>query len=158
SPAFYVTNAVAEFHRYDMDLFSNGGLHGTRAGAWIPLLALLPALCSLAVRFLRDRARIETPIFTAVVALAVHGLGFAFLLKSKSRFYVSDIWCIAVLVLAYVAVELWDEQRAVLTRAALVLAVGLVTIEGSVRLLERAELAATVTPYADYEARLAAIV
>lgn len=145
---FYLQNLVNEIDRYRaVDLYDQTGrLRLARPGLWL-LLAGLPL--SLFVQW-RDHRR--SPSKTLAIAFVVHVALFALLLKQKHYNYLIAFWPLATIALACGGVWLWRRAR---WRPLLLALLLLVMVEGSVGIGRRRALAAAVTPYDDYTARIA---
>lgn len=152
-PHFYVDNLLQEFRRYRplVPLDAEGNWHVLQFGTWVAISGVLVALGAV----LRRRARlVRTPVFALAVTLIVKTLLFALLLIVKAYHYVIALWPLAVLLLAWLGICLWDHAAGRSARFALLAVLLIVVVEGSGRVVHRRTMAAATTPYAAFEGRI----
>lgn len=155
NPRFYVDNVLREIDRYRlMDLRDPSGRPRlARVGAWTAILGLPTAEGAL---LLRGRKDPDHQTFALTAVLAIQASMFALLLTVKHYNYAIALFPLAFLALAWLGVELWDRSGAWVHRGILVTLLGLVLVEGGVRIAHRRAVAARTTPYDEFEARVAA--
>lgn len=153
-PSFYLANVGHEAERYGA-MTASLGVALRRPGVLI-VAALVPAALLL---LLRRRLRGERDAAWEIAALfVVQALLFATLLQTKRPSYAIALWPFVVLLVAWLAIRLWNTRPQTLPRLA-VAAVGLWAIgDGVVGLWQRHEAAAGVTSYDSFEARLREVV
>lgn len=150
-PGFYLDNLRRELERYRPLQLTTG----MRPGAWLALLALPVAVALLARSGLRSSQR--GPLTLAAALVVPVGL-FALLLKQKHFNYLIALWPLAVLALAWLAVRLWDRDRRPLVRAAMLVALSAILVEGGSRIVDRHQSVAHTTSYDQFEARVASLI
>jgi len=158
-PEFYLRNLLNEPERWKyLDLRTPSGRpYLLRPGVWVTFIAVpwgvARALRSALMRTnKRPHYEFSRSFDLAVVAVA-HVAMLALLIDMKSRFYTIVVWPPAVLIVAWLGVDLWD-RRGRWMRGALVLAVFFVVVEGLAQVAERRQLARNVTPYSEITKRL----
>ena len=144
---FYLTNLLHEIDRYRAaDIFDEAGrLQLTRPGLWATLFGLPISLLLL----WRERRQ---PGQALILALGVHIILFALLLKQKHYNYMIAFWPLMMVALACGGALLWRPNRA---RFLVLLVLLPVLVEGLAGISQRRTMAARVTPYETYMAEVA---
>jgi len=153
SPSFYVSNALHGAGPISLDwaLTELRDLPLSRIGTWVAIIGV-PVASVVMIREARRSGRTELrtlPITT--ISLVVL---FAALLKLKSVNYMIGIWPFAVLLMSWFAVWLWDRRRR-LARATVVVLLGLVAVEGTIRIVHMRSAARLTTSYDWFESQIA---
>jgi hypothetical protein len=152
NPAFYVANALHGDGPISSDwlLQSIGALPIRRAGAWAVVMAIPIAWAAALAHARRTR---QYALAALAVASVLQLAMFFFLLKVKTVNYMIGIWPLAVLLMAWALVRGWDTGRPRL-RAAAVLFVAVIAVEGILGVASAREAAGRVTSYQAYEAAI----
>ena len=151
-PAFYLSNVFSGDGPISIAwlVHTLRALPLIRVGAW----ALSLGVAAAAVMLLwRGRARSNGESALLVVA-AIQLLLFVVLLRVKSVNYVIGLWPLGALLLAWLALELWDSRHVAL-RALVVATVGAIVLEGGVSLAAAAREARRASSYDWYERQIA---
>lgn len=154
-PRFYVSNILLEIDRYrfldwrDPD----GNLYLARPGQWVAVLGVPSALVLLARGWLRGE---RNTAFALALVFVLQVTLFAVLILAKFHFYTIVTWPLALLLLAWLGMWLWDGIGARPARIGLAVILLLVLGEGVTRIRHQRVLAERVTPYERFESRLAA--
>ncbi|MBI1800838.1 MAG: glycosyltransferase family 39 protein [Chloroflexi bacterium] len=141
SPSFYARNLLYETQRYGFGP-TNLVSAASQPGVWLLVLGLPAALVWLSALSLSKRARAERPLVALVVPAWLFPLGFAVLLVQKTPGYLQSIAPLFAVVIAWVAVDLWQARR---RRGLLVAAAMLVALDGGWGILHQQQLAADST-------------
>jgi hypothetical protein len=117
---------------------------------------MLAGMCLGGAMMLRDtwRARAPAEVVSLGVSAAVQAILFLLLLKVKTFNYMIAIWPLGALMIAWVAIRLWDETGR-LTRALMITLAVLAMLEAGSRIGHAGALATSITPYDSYEQRIA---
>jgi hypothetical protein len=157
NPRFYVDNLLHEIERYrQLDVRqADGTLDFARPGLWI---AALGSVGAAAVWLRPDRPRRAAAVRVLLVIVIVQVVLFALLLKSKNLNYLIAWWPLVALLLAWLMIDIWDRFPRRAVRGLVALALGLIIIEGGLRVQQQHAAALQATPYNDFVARLAAMI
>jgi 4-amino-4-deoxy-L-arabinose transferase-like glycosyltransferase len=152
NPMFYVDNVLhgAGPISLDWSVRTVRGLSFVRVGTWTMLLGCPAALATMVWN--ARRHALPAALSLAVASLAQTAM-FVALLKVKTFNYMIALWPLAVLLLAWFGVWLWD--RRLLVRLTLVMLLGLIAAEGTTRIAHAWKNARETTPYVWYEAEVA---
>jgi 4-amino-4-deoxy-L-arabinose transferase-like glycosyltransferase len=149
-PSFYLENLLHEAERYRA---MTGPVVGAlqRPGVWTVLFVGPAALFWL----IRSGRKGEHHALREIAALlAIQGLLFATLLRSKNPAYAMALWPLVVLLVAFALLRVWNTRPEAWVRAAVAaLLVGLAG-DGLAGSWQRHAATAGVTPYDVFEARL----
>jgi hypothetical protein len=155
-PHFYIDNILHGNGPISLDwsLQSIRALSLRRVGTWTMLIGT-PAAAAVALYHARDASSRVVRAFA--VASFAQMLMFVVLLKVKTLNYMIALWPLAALLLAWLGIWLWDRGR-VLMHIALVTLLGLIIVEGGIRVARAQSRARHVTPYDWYESEVAACI
>ncbi|HYN44140.1 MAG TPA: hypothetical protein VE129_20365 [Thermoanaerobaculia bacterium] len=146
SPAFYLTNLLAERHRWSG---VTAALRDGRPGAWLVLVAGVGGTILL----VRQARRGDRRARLLLGALAVVVVSFAFLLEQKNPLYLATVWPLVALVAAVGLAGLAAKARpAALALLAAVLLLAL--LDGVRSRAVAARVALSTTPYDELAAEL----
>jgi 4-amino-4-deoxy-L-arabinose transferase-like glycosyltransferase len=151
-PAFYVSNLF----RSEGPISVQWLVHTLRelplkqVGAWTLSIGL-PIASVLIARRRRGRGEAESALF---VASAVQLLLFVALLQVKSINYVIAVWPLGALMLAWLAINVWDRESIAL-RALVVILAAAMAIEGGQALVAAAREGRRASSYDWYEHQIA---
>jgi 4-amino-4-deoxy-L-arabinose transferase-like glycosyltransferase len=150
NPRFYVDNVRLEIWRYAG--FGVRDLLSWRPGAWVALVAF-PAALVVALR--EARRRREEPLCAVVVSLLVMVGLFALLLRWKTFSYLLTPLTLALVVMAYGAIRLWDSLQRPSARILVLALLLLTTQEAGAQMVARHRRAEAATTYDQIVARIA---
>ena len=150
NPAFYFDNVRKEIWRYAG--FGVRDLLSWRPGAWVALVVFPAALVVAGRDALRRR---EAPLCAVLVSLLVIVGLFALLLRWKTFSYLLTPLTLAVVVMAYGAIRLWDTLRAPPARILLLALLILTTQEAGAQMVARHRRAEAATTYEEIMGRIA---
>ncbi len=153
-PSFYLANVRHEAERYGA-MTGTWGVALQRPGVLI-VIAFVPV--ALALILWRRRRREDRAIGEIAALLLVQALLFAILLQSKRPSYAIALWPFVVLLVAWLALRLWNARPQMLPRLAVAAVVLWAVGDGVVGLWQRHEATAGVTSYDSFEARLREVV
>jgi 4-amino-4-deoxy-L-arabinose transferase-like glycosyltransferase len=155
NPSWYWHNIIEERRRYGPGLGAPDWSYVTRPGFWTMLVALPAALTAMARRALRG----DDAAATIVIPTLVFPVLFALLIWMKLVNYTITFVPVAMIAVAWGAVSLWRRAPGAgrkWVRAALACVFAAVVIEGITRAQVLLAAARSVTPYADYIAKVRA--
>jgi 4-amino-4-deoxy-L-arabinose transferase-like glycosyltransferase len=150
NPSFYSSNALHGPGPISVGWFVTvvGELPLARPGAWTVIVGIPVALLVIAWTARRDRGQYGWARLFALFSLA-QLLMFVALLRVKTINYMIGLWPLAVLMLAWLGIWLWDRRKLSLRIATLVL-FALILGEGSLRIVHAATAARRTASYERY--------
>jgi 4-amino-4-deoxy-L-arabinose transferase-like glycosyltransferase len=171
-PGFYVSNLVTEVYRYRQlaPREPQPFWFARQFGTWVavigvPVAAMVALLRArtvpadagrVATRAARADVQLrcrDTAVFTVALALVVQAALFALLLSMKMYNYVIALWPLAILLLAWGTVRMWDTGSRG-TRILIAVLLAAVFVEGTLRIAARHGAADHVTSYDEYMRRV----
>jgi 4-amino-4-deoxy-L-arabinose transferase-like glycosyltransferase len=155
TPSFYLSNALHGRGPISIDWFQDviGGLPWTRPGTWTVIGGVPMAVAAMAWAAWRSPDRHRWAGMLAVCSLAMLAM-FLTLLHVKTINYMIGLWPLAVLVLAWLAIWLWD-SRTTAVRAGLLALLALILFEGTARVAHASMAARHAAPYDGYTSQIA---
>jgi len=124
-----------------------------RPGAWSALVGIPIAVAVMASSAVGDRDRRQAARLLGVASVAQFVM-FLLLLKVKTDNYMIGLWPLAVLMLAWLDIWLWDRRRA-WVRAGVVVLLALILIEGSAGVAQARTSARQTDPYDAFTGEIA---
>jgi len=157
SPLFYVSNIQRDGPISVVWLADTlRHLPWNRPGAWVAFAGVPAATVLLAWTGRREAIASRGFRLLAVAGLAQLVMFITFL-QVKTINYMIGIWPLAVLLLAWLGVWLWD-RRPVVTRGLVLVALALILAEGSIRIVHFRSAARLAMPYDWYSREIAACI
>jgi hypothetical protein len=152
NPRFYLNNLINERERYKpLGLFNVQDSSSFPRWGTVATLAGLP--CAVAWSWFRRGT--QPGVFALSIVLVVQGLLYALLLRPKFYSYTVNLWPVAVLLLSWSWLQLWDCKRRFVLQGLLLLTVFITAAEGSVQIARSIAVAGQTTPDSQFGARIA---
>jgi 4-amino-4-deoxy-L-arabinose transferase-like glycosyltransferase len=157
-PSFYVANALRGGGPLSLDWIARSivDLEWIRPGAWATIVGVPTALAAILWHRRADRDRDHGMRVLALASIAQFVM-FLTLLKVKSINYMIGLWPLAVILLAWLGVRLW-QRRTSAGRLLIVAVVAAIGVEGATRIVRARTAMRHTMPYDAYTREIAACI